>query len=140
MSGNKYNNEKVVIDGITFDSKLEGERYRQLKVSQDVGLIEGLCVHPSILLIPKFKHDGETIRATTYSADFKYTQDGHEIYEDVKGVETNVFKLKKKWVWSLGYDLRVLFREDVMGYGRPKSRGKTNIKGKTNKRKGKAKD
>lgn len=135
---NKYHNEKVVIDGITFDSKLEGERYRQLKLAQDVGLIEGLCVHPSICLIPKFKHNGETIRATTYSADFKYIENGKEVWEDVKGVETDVFKLKKKWVWSLGYDLRILFREDVIGHGRPKSRGKASAKEKTIKRKGKA--
>jgi len=31
MKYNKYHNTKTIIDGITFDSKLEGKRYTELK-------------------------------------------------------------------------------------------------------------
>lgn len=126
----KYNNQPVWIDGIKFDSGVEGQRYRQLKMMQDVGLISGLTLQPKVTLIPSFKHKGKTIRAVTYSADFKYLEDGHEVWEDVKGVETEAFKLKYKWMLSKGYDLRVLKYDEVMRGAGHKSKSKAVAKGK----------
>ena len=35
----KYHNTKTVADGIKFDSKLEAERYAQLKILERAGVI-----------------------------------------------------------------------------------------------------
>ena len=97
----KYHNTKTVIDGITFDSKLEAERYGQLKILERAGIIRGLELQPSFELLPSFKKNGKTWRRTVYKADFRYILcDGDRIIiEDVKGstaVITDVFRLKQK--------------------------------------------
>ena len=38
--GAKYHNKKVMIDGHNFDSKLEAQRYTELKLMQKQGLIK----------------------------------------------------------------------------------------------------
>jgi len=40
--------------------------------------------------------DGVRHRAITYTADFRYLENGASIVEDFKGRETEVFKLKRK--------------------------------------------
>jgi hypothetical protein len=93
---NKYNSRSVVIDGYTFDSMRESQRYSELKLMEKMQDINTLEVHPIILLQPAFEYMGKTIRAITYEADFGYLQDGAKIFEDVKGFETPVFRLKWK--------------------------------------------
>lgn len=95
---NKYRNRKTVVDGITFDSKREAERYAELKLLEQVGQISHLELQPVIVLQDKFKHNGKTIRAITYRADFAYRDliTNTSVIEDVKGMETEAFKLKKK--------------------------------------------
>ena len=96
-SRNKYNARKTMIDGIVFDSKAEAERYLFLKSEEQAGNISNLCCHPRYVLQPSFKVDGKTIRAITYTADFSYTSlKGIPIVEDVKGVKTAVYNLKKR--------------------------------------------
>lgn len=97
----KYHNTKTVADGIKFDSKLEAERYAQLKILERAGVIKGLELQPSFELLPSFRKNGKTWRRTVYKADFKYILcDGDRIIiEDVKGsiaVITDVFRLKQK--------------------------------------------
>lgn len=36
-NGNKYNNKKVEVDGIIFDSKREAERYQELSLLEKQG-------------------------------------------------------------------------------------------------------
>lgn len=85
----KYNSEKIVIDGITFDSKMEGMYYEYLKKLKSKGQIENFELQPKFVLIPSFKYKGKTERATTYTLDFLiYHLDGREEYIDVKGNET----------------------------------------------------
>lgn len=96
MRYNKYKNVKTIIDGIKFDSKAEARRYTELKLLEKVGEISNLKLQPKFILQHSFKHEGKTVRAITYVADFQYTENGKEIVEDVKGVETAVFKIKKK--------------------------------------------
>lgn len=94
---NKYRNKKIEIDGIIFDSIKESVRYKQLKLLERAGLIKDLKLQTTFELQPSFKKNNKTIRAITYKADFDYmTKDGRHIVEDVKGIETEVFKLKKK--------------------------------------------
>ena len=92
----KYNvvsKARRTVCGITFDSMAEMNRYLELKQLETSGVIAGLELQPKFLLIPKTEKGG---RAVYYIADFKYTKDGKIIYEDVKGVQAEVYKLKKK--------------------------------------------
>ena len=97
----KYHNKKTVADGIKFDSKLEAERYAQLKIMERAGVIRDLELQPSFELLPSFRKNGKTWRKTVYKADFRYilAEDDSYIIEDVKGstsVITDVFRLKQK--------------------------------------------
>lgn len=98
MSRNKYNASKKTIDGIVFDSKREGARYQELKLMESAGVIRNLELQPKYTLQSSFKCQGKTHRAITYKADFRYTETatGAVVIEDVKGYETEVFKLKEK--------------------------------------------
>ena len=97
----KYHNKKTVADGIKFDSKLEAERYAQLKILERAGVIRDLKLQPEYELIPSFRKNGKTWRRTVYKADFRYilAEDDSYIIEDVKGsteVITSIFRLKQK--------------------------------------------
>ena len=97
----KYHNKKTVAYGIKFDSKLEAERYSQLKMMERAGVIRDLELQPEYELIPSFRKNGKTWRRTLYKADFRYilAEDDSYIIEDVKGstaVITGVFRLKQK--------------------------------------------
>ena len=94
---NKYKNKFIVIDGIKFQSKKEGIRYKELRLLERAGLIKDIKLQTSFELQPSFKKNGKTIRAITYRSDFDYiTKDGKHIVEDVKGYETEIFALKRK--------------------------------------------
>lgn len=94
---NKYRNKKTIIDGIKFDSIAEGRRYKELKLLEKGKYITDLELQPKFELQEKYTNaKGEHIRAITYKADFSYIENGKIIVEDVKGIETKEFKLKKK--------------------------------------------
>lgn len=95
---NKYKNNKVTVDGITFDSQLEANRYCELKLFYKAGEITQLRLQPEFELIPAFKKNGKSFRKTTYKADFMYldNRSGKYIVEDTKGFKTDVYKLKRK--------------------------------------------
>lgn len=95
----KYNAKKVEIDGIKFDSKAEGEYYLHLKQQVTERQILGFERQKRMLLQEGFNVEGVKgkIRPIFYVVDFIVTEnDGTVTYIDVKGVETDVFKLKKK--------------------------------------------
>lgn len=109
---NKYNAKKATVDGHTFDSKREAERYCELKFFVRAGEIRNLVLQPRFLLQDKFvdKH-GKTHRKIEYVADFLYIdKDDNAIVEDVKGMLTAVYKLKKKMFLKI-YDEQYEFRE-----------------------------
>ena len=93
---NKYRNKKVIVDGKEFDSKREGNRYKELRLLERVGKISNLELQPRFLLQDSFKKNGKTYRKIEYVADYKYIENGKTIVEDVKGMQTDVFKLKHK--------------------------------------------
>lgn len=109
---NKYNAKKTPIDGHNFPSKREAERYCELKLFLKAGLIRNLVLQPRFLLQDKFKDkSGTTHRKIEYVADFMYIDKcGKTIVEDVKGMMTDVYKLKKKLFLNL-YDDEFEFRE-----------------------------
>lgn len=96
MYRNKYGNKKVIVDGIKFDSIRESARYKELKLLEKAGEIKNLVLQPHFLLLNSFKKNGKTYRKTEYIADFMYWEKGQVVVEDVKGKETEVFKLKHK--------------------------------------------
>ena len=93
---NKYRNKKVIVDDYIFDSIQESKRYKELKLLLKAGEIQDLELQPHFLLQESFKKNGKTYKKIEYIADFKYIENGKIIVEDVKGLQTDVFKLKHK--------------------------------------------
>ena len=91
----KYKAIKVEYDGIVFDSKLEGARYKILKALENGGEITDLETQ-----IP-YECWVEGQKICKYIADFRYKVNGETVVEDTKGVLTQVFRLKKKLVEAL---------------------------------------
>jgi hypothetical protein len=106
----KYGNKKVELDGMTFDSKAEANRYLQLLTMQRAGMIGGLRRQVPFVLAPSVKFEGAT-RATPairFVADFVYVDamTGKEVIEDTKGMKTRAYLLKKHLMKALlGLDI-----------------------------------
>lgn len=96
---NKYNAKKVDIDGIVFASRAEGRYYEHLLDLMHDGIVESFEMQKPYTLLDKFPHPktGKTIRAIKYVPDFEviYT-DGRVEVVDVKGMQTDVFRMKCK--------------------------------------------
>lgn len=93
----KYNNEKVVCDGISFASKDEMAYYEALKTRQSKGEIRGFELQIKFTLIEGFKKDNKTYKSLTYTTDFLiYHNDNTEEYIDVKGITTQQGELRIK--------------------------------------------
>ena len=105
----KYNAKKVEVDGIKFDSKAEAEYYEHLKCLKKAKLVADIERQKRIVILPSYEIKGRKVRATHYIADFVVTYiDGEVEYVDVKGYETDTFKLKKKMFESMyGIPLRI---------------------------------
>lgn len=110
MSQHKYRAKPVTVDGHRFPSKAEARRYGQLQLLVRAGKITDLRLQPRFVLQEKFRHEGRILRAITYTADFAYRENGIEIVEDVKGIETPVFRLKWKLFLARfrGIDARIV--------------------------------
>lgn len=95
---NKYFARKTTVDEIEFDSDAEARRYRELCLLERAGEITDLEMQVPYELQPRFKAGRRVIRPITYIADFRYTdtRTGAQVVEDVKGVETEVFRIKAK--------------------------------------------
>lgn len=104
----KYGAVRTTVDGITFDSKREAQRYAELKLLQRAKKIRNLVLQP-VFDITVQPHDGIGAYAVVakYKADFSYLtipwdyEPERLIVEDVKGVKTPVYRLKKKLVEAL---------------------------------------
>ena len=88
----KYHAVKTKLDGYTFDSKKEAARYQELKLLEQAGKITRLEIHPEYYLWVN------SMQVCKYIADFRYIdcEVGGQVVEDVKGVKTAVYRLKKK--------------------------------------------
>lgn len=97
MRYQKYGAQKTVVDGITFDSKAEARRYAELLLLQKGGVISDLQRQVTFTLIPA-QYDGNFCveRALKYVADFVYLEDGKRVVEDVKGLRTKEYIIKRK--------------------------------------------
>ena len=89
----KFKNQKDERDGITFHSKMEARRYDQLKLMEQQGVITHLTLQPRYPIVVN------GVKICTYVADFSYidTEQGDMlIVEDVKGAQTEGFRIKSK--------------------------------------------
>lgn len=105
----KYQNRKTTVDGITFDSAKEANRWCELRLLQRAGKIFELQRQVPFVLIPKQERDGKVVeRAVVYKADFVYKDmNGEEIVEDVKGLLTKEYILKRKLLlWQYGIRIK----------------------------------
>ena len=99
---NKYGNRKVTIDGYTFDSTKEANRYMELKFLLATHKIRDLELQKPFILQESFQgKDGKWVRDIRYIADFYYFDNEKDewVIEDVKSSATKdnaVYKLKKK--------------------------------------------
>ena len=128
--GKKYNNTKVELDNIKFDSKREMKRYLVLKEAQERGIISDLELQPKYELIPaireeyikhlktKDKVETRTVQlAITYTADFRYQKDGITVVEDVKASPNmaaldKAFLLKEKMFrYFFGFPIKRVYKE-----------------------------
>lgn len=86
---NKYGNHKIEVDGRTFDSKKEANRYLTLRNQERAGIICGLILQCEIILVEGFTFQGKKVQAIKYTADFVYGKDGKTVVEDVKSIATS---------------------------------------------------
>lgn len=94
----KYNANKVEIDGIKFDSQKEADYYSELKLRLAAKDIKGFCRQPEFILAPNLR----------YKADFiVFNNDGTSEIIDVKGMQTQVYKDKKK-VFEDKFNLKIV--------------------------------
>ncbi|MGD9714830.1 MAG: DUF1064 domain-containing protein [Thermomicrobiales bacterium] len=98
----KYKAVRTTLDGITFASKREAERYATLKLLEKAGDITKLELQPRYPLVVNDQLVGN------YVADFRYRDEqGNTVVEDAKGVKTPVYKLKKKLMKAIyGIEVR----------------------------------
>lgn len=88
----KYGAEPTVVDGIRFDSKAEARYYQRLMVQVKSGAIRYF-----LRQVPFHLPGG-----VRYVVDFMEVHaDGSVHYVDVKGIETAMFRTKKRMVESL---------------------------------------
>ena len=117
MRKSKYGSRRVTVDGIVFDSQKEANRFRELRLMERAGYIIKLQRQTKFVLIPTQREmsgefysrgekkgqpkPGKTIEhEVSYYADFTYwkkTDNGWKyVVEDVKGLRTEVYKIKRK--------------------------------------------
>lgn len=114
---NKYGNIITYLDGIRFQSKLEADRYAQLKLMQMGKMIKDLELQPKFLLQEGFIKNGQTFRPIYYSADFRYwcNERRRVIVEDTKGIKTREFIVSQK-IFEARYpdlQLEIITAKDV---------------------------
>lgn len=100
----KFGAKKVTIDGFTFDSTKEANRYVELRLLVKHGRISNLELQPFFKWRNYHRReDGVEIvgRSERYTADFKYIEHGKVVYEDVKGMRLTEYLRKKKIVEAL---------------------------------------
>lgn len=103
FSAKKYGNRKVEVNGITFDSVKEADRYRELLLLEGAGTIQNLELQKKFVLIPAQREllpgdkKGKVIeRECAYIADFCYIENGVYVVEDTKGFRTKDYIIKRK--------------------------------------------
>ena len=104
----KYNAVRTWRHGHWFASKAEARRYTELLLLESAGEITDIELQPTYPLMTPTP-DGSLVSTAKYIADFRYRDipSGETVVEDVKGVRTQIYKLKKRWV-EAQYGLKIV--------------------------------
>lgn len=87
----KYGARRVTLDGVTFDSAGEANRWRQLQLLAKAGVVKGLGEpHPSFPIMLN------GTKVCTVEMDFAYSENGQAVVEDWKGFDNQYSRLKRK--------------------------------------------
>jgi hypothetical protein len=100
MAYSKYKAVATHVDGIRFPSMAEARRYSELQALERAGIIKKLELQPRFDICINGK------LCFFYKADFAYEENGAQITEDVKGMKTDVYALKKKCV-EAAYNIKI---------------------------------
>lgn len=109
----KYGNKKIQSGGQVFDSKKEYKRFCELSLLERAGEITNLQRQVPYLLIPEQRATSTEVykkgsragqpkpgpvleRKVVYIADFVYQENGETVVEDVKGLRTKEYVIKRK--------------------------------------------
>ena len=119
--GNKYHNSAVIVDGISFQSRKEARRWRELKLMESAGMIHGLTRQKKFVLIPA-QREPDTVgkrggrkkgavieRECSYIADYVYyDKNGKMVVEDVKSSATRTkdYIIKRKLMMYI-YNIKI---------------------------------
>lgn len=104
MRRSKYLAVRTEVDGRSFASKLEARRFQQLQLLWKAGEIRWFTCQVPFQLAAGIK----------YVADFLVVwADGRVTIEDVKGVETQAFRLKRKLFEPIYGPLTVLTSKEI---------------------------
>lgn len=103
---NKYRNIKTMVGDLKFDSKKEAARYAVLKLLERGNVISELNLQVAFVLAPAIVLGGRKKPALRYVADFTYIENGKQIIEDVKGMLSEVYKIKRHLMIAQGYEIR----------------------------------
>lgn len=87
---NKYRNVQTEVDGITFSSKREANRWCQLQLMQRAKYITDLERQV------RYPLDVNGVPICHYVCDFRYRRNGELVVEDAKGIRTDAYILKAK--------------------------------------------
>ena len=96
----KYRAVPTEVDGVRFASKKEAKRYQELKLLERAGKIRDLKLQPRYVITLN------DIKICTYVGDFQYREGDVLVLEDVKGVKTDTYRIKKKLVLAV-YNLEI---------------------------------
>lgn len=88
-SNSKWHNVRTTVDGNTFASKHEAERYSELKLEQLAGEITELELQKP------YRLDVNGVHICDYIADFVYQRKGVRVTKDAKGKPTGLYLVKK---------------------------------------------
>lgn len=86
----KYGNQPTMVDGITFHSKREAERWKVLRLREAAGEIKELKHQV------RFDLKVKNYFICAYIADFGYVEKGKLVVEDSKGARTKDYIIKRK--------------------------------------------
>lgn len=110
----KYRAQKIVIDGVKYDSKKEAARASELRMLEKAGMISDLRFQVPFVLQDGFRHNGKAELPIKYVADAVYVEKGKKIVEDTKSQITQknpVYRLKRKLLLFRYPEIN--FRENV---------------------------
>jgi hypothetical protein len=93
----KYGNEPLTVDGVTFPSKREANRYLYLRERLGRKEISDLELQPKFPL-HVVRPDGVKVEVGSYRADFRYRCGPHVVVEDAKGITTEPYRMRKRHV------------------------------------------